>query len=209
MKKKLIAVTAAVCALAVLVIGSTFAFFTSKDSASNTFTMGDLKIKVTETQNPENGKTGEIDPDGKSIKYTDALPGDTFSKEPVITNEGKATAWIRVKVEVTSDQLDDEHIAGLEGSIVAEMENNGWVDGGDGYVYYTVKALKAGESITAFKTVYIPAEWGNEVAGASFKIEISAQAVQSDNNGADAEGYGNWENADWEINAADLEAAAN
>ena len=200
MKKKLIASIAAVCALAVLVIGSTFAFFTSKDSAKNTFTMGDLTIKVTEKQDENKGKTGTETKDG--IEYTDGLPGDTFSKQPIVTNEGSADAWIRVKIDVacTNGDITAEQMAALKAAIIEDMcTNYGWAqkDGDTEYVYYTEKMAK-GDEATLFETVKIPNTWGNEAANASFTISIDAQGVQANNNGE------TWADADWSADVANF-----
>ena len=202
MKKRMLAVVLAVCALAVLAIGSTFAFFTSNDNAGNTFTMGNVKIELTETSTESEGvKTGEVAEDGKGIKYSGAMPGDVFSKEPTVTNTGDNTAWVRVKIDVAvtgvaegTEPADMEaNIAALKESIVADMvANYGWAvkTTDDGYVYYKTP-VESNCTADLFKTVTIPTSWGNEAAGASFSIEISAQAVQYDNNGA------SWDQASW------------
>ena len=194
MKKRMLAVVLAVCALAVLAIGSTFAFFTSNDNAGNTFTMGNVKIELTETSTESEGvKTGEVAEDGKGIKYSGAMPGDVFSKEPTVTNTGDNTAWIRVKIDVTTeDEAMVENMNALKASIIDDMTANyGWaVTNDDEYIYYTLPVI-SGEAVDLFKTVTIPTSWGNEAANASFSIEISAQAVQYDNNGA------SWDQASW------------
>ncbi len=197
MKKRMIAVVMAVCALAVLAIGSTFAFFTSKDSAGNTFTMGNVSINLTEISIPnpdENIKGGEVSEDAKSVVYTDAMPGDVFSKNPLVYNDGNNNAWIRVKLDVTSEDPDmAENVAALKQAIVDDMtENYEWAVKAedDGYIYYT-NIVEPTVYIDLFETVTIPSTWGNEAADASFSIEISAEAVQSDNNGA------TWDTASW------------
>lgn len=194
MKKRMIAVVMAVCALAVLAIGSTFAFFTSKDNAGNTFTMGNVNIELTETSTESEGiKAGEVKDDGKGIVYTSAMPGDVFSKNPIVTNTGDNDAWIRVKIDVTSeDESMQENVAALKEAIVADMiDHYEWdVKADDEYIYFT-DIVKAGAEVDLFETVKIPSTWGNEAADASFSIEISAEAVQSDNNGA------TWDEASW------------
>ena len=51
MKKKTILVAAiAVMLVAALVVGGTLAYFTDKDNAANTFTVGDVKINLIEQQ---------------------------------------------------------------------------------------------------------------------------------------------------------------
>lgn len=199
MKKRLIAVVVAVCALAVLAIGSTFAFFTSNDNAGNTFTMGNVKIKLTEESTDANGdKTGAVERnnegDGKGITYTGALPGDTFSKEPTVTNTGDNTAWVRVKISVTSPEAAmAENVLKLKEAIEQDMiDNFGWARkvGDTEYLYFTTPVEK-GKTADLFETVSIPNTWGNEAADAHFSIAIKAEAVQYDNNGA------TWDAAEW------------
>lgn len=56
MKKKSILMAAiAVMLVAVLVVGGTLAYFTDTKSATNTFTMGNVKIALDEQQKGENG----------------------------------------------------------------------------------------------------------------------------------------------------------
>lgn len=67
MKKKLIAISLVVAMLAVAVIGGSLAYFTDTDSAKNTFTVGNVKIQLLESQyhrvNAGKGNaTGETEP---------------------------------------------------------------------------------------------------------------------------------------------------
>ena len=57
--------------LAVMTAGATLAYFTDQHEAVNTFTVGNLKINLTEEWNPEDGE--------------DMTPGDTVIKEPIVT----------------------------------------------------------------------------------------------------------------------------
>ena len=198
MKKRLIAVVVAVCALAVLAVGSTFAFFTSKDNAGNTFTMGNVKIELTETtdRTDDDIYTAEVKDDNKGITYGNVLPNTEISKKPIVTNTGANDAWIRVQLDVTTDSENETmkaNIAELKQAIINDMvDNYGWAvkADDDGYIYYT-SVLAPDAVANLFETVSIPKTWGNEAADAGFSIEISAQAVQSDNNGS------TWDTAEW------------
>ena len=199
MKKRLIAVVVAVCALAVLAIGSTFAFFTSKDNAGNTFTMGNVAITLTETSPAGDGlKTGIVAEGNQAIEYENALPGDTFSKKPVVTNTGDNTAWIRVEVKVKPAEGQEltenaaKYLADLEKQIIDDMTKSGnwFTKDNDGYIYYKNALADEAEAVL-FETVSIPTSWGNDAANLKFTIDISAQAVQADNNGT------TWNTASW------------
>lgn len=96
MKKKSILMAAiAVMLVAVLVVGGTLAYFTDTKSADNTFTVGDVKIKLDESN--------VNDPNGDRVtsnEYTDVFPGIQYKKDPVVTNTGKNDAYVRAVVTV-------------------------------------------------------------------------------------------------------------
>lgn len=87
MNRKLIATTAA-CALAgSLAIGSTFAYLTDRQTAKNTFTVGSVKIELTEPNfSEENAKN--------------ILPNQLIAKDPTIQNTGKNDAIVFARVTV-------------------------------------------------------------------------------------------------------------
>ena len=55
MKKKLIAISLVVAMLAVAIVGGSLAYFTDTKSATNTFTVGNVKIDLIEQQKGANG----------------------------------------------------------------------------------------------------------------------------------------------------------
>ncbi len=96
MKKKTILVAAiAVMLVAALVVGGTLAYFTDTKSADNVFTVGNVAIKLDES----NVK----DPNGARVtsnEYTNVVPGIQYKKDPVVTNTGKTDAYVRAIVTV-------------------------------------------------------------------------------------------------------------
>ena len=50
MKKKLLAIGLAVAVLAVTIVGMSIAYFTDTDDATNTFTVGEVKVQLIEQQ---------------------------------------------------------------------------------------------------------------------------------------------------------------
>ena len=77
MKKKLTAVALVVCMLAIMLVGASLAYFTDKDTETNTFTMGKVDIELKEPNWEKHNKEA----DG-SLKV---LPGVTYAKDPTIT----------------------------------------------------------------------------------------------------------------------------
>ena len=57
MKKKITAICLCIALVAIAVVGATLAYFTDTKTATNTFTMGDVKIKLDETN--VNDPTGD------------------------------------------------------------------------------------------------------------------------------------------------------
>jgi predicted ribosomally synthesized peptide with SipW-like signal peptide len=56
-KKKVVLIVASLCMVLMLAIGGTIAYFTDTDEATNTFTVGNVKIDLIEQQRSEDGKT--------------------------------------------------------------------------------------------------------------------------------------------------------
>lgn len=89
MKKKLTAVALVVCMLAIMLVGASLAYFTDKtDTAENTFTVGNVDIKLTEDKWNKNDKHN-------------FMPGTTFDKDPTIVVEsGSEDCWVFMEVEM-------------------------------------------------------------------------------------------------------------
>lgn len=58
-KKKVVLIVASLCMVLMLAIGGTIAYFTDTDEATNTFTVGNVKIDLIEQQRSADGKTLE------------------------------------------------------------------------------------------------------------------------------------------------------
>ncbi len=92
--KKRKTIIAAVVLLLVFMVGGAIAYFTDTDSATNTFTIGDIDISVTE---PTWTTNLQADADyGKNV-----MPGETIVKDPQINNDSTANAaFVFAKVEI-------------------------------------------------------------------------------------------------------------
>lgn len=182
MKKKILLVTAVVICLAIAATG-TLAYFTAEDMAHNVITSGGVEIAVQEWAD-ENKQTPFEDLEG-------IMPGMTVTKIAEIKNTGASDAWIRVLITKNIQLAGD----GTPNTALVELELNiaDWTEK-DGYYYYK-EALKPGE-VTApiFTAVTFKPEMGNEYQNATATVDVSAQAVQTANNGdtvMDAKGWPN------------------
>ena len=209
MKKKTILVAAiAVMLVAALVVGGTLAYFTDTKTADNVFTMGNVKIKLDETN--------VNDPQGDRVTENtyNVYPGAVVIKDPIVHNTGKNAAYIRATVNV-SDWMNlvsayypdfkeefprDGYKAALN-LLVGEL-GEGWsvvgVEAGDTFKIGQFDAkfilkyegeLAAGDSTTAmFQAVTIPAGIDNANAGSLSSVKVIAQAIQAD-------GFDTWDDA--------------
>lgn len=112
--------------MAVGTIAVTYAAFTSKDQVTNVFKLGDVDIKVKEEFEEPKEWNGEI-----------------YKKEVAVKNVGESDALIRVALSPRWVNEDSDPWAG-DVSIVSYTFTNdsGWIDGKDGYYYYSQKVAK-------------------------------------------------------------------
>ena len=200
MKKKLTLVVTCIVLVAAMVIGGTLAYFTDTKTANNTFTMGNVKIALDET----NVK----DPEGDRVTSNeyDVYPGQTVTKDPIVHNTGKNGAYIRATVNVYNwmnlvaayypdfkETFPNDGYKAALNLLVGEL-GEGWsvvdVVAGDTFTIGQFDAkfvlkydgvLAAGADTTAmFQTVTIPAGIDNANASSFQSVKVVAQAIQAD-----------------------------
>ncbi|MBO4930060.1 MAG: hypothetical protein J6D61_06430 [Clostridia bacterium] len=128
MKKKTIALLLVMVMIFGISVGGTIAYLTDKEAVTNTFTVGDVKIKLTETavneagvpvdekgvteadSNDQNWKADIITandstPTGNKYKL---LPGMSYTKDPTVTVlEGSEDSYVRMFVTISkAKELD-------------------------------------------------------------------------------------------------------
>ncbi len=105
-------------------VSGTIAWLISEETVTNTFTYGDIDITLTETD------TENDDDDDPSTNTYDMVPGNTITKDPLVTVEADSEdCWLFVKLD-ESENFDDFMTYGIADGWTA-LENN------DG-VYYRV-----------------------------------------------------------------------
>lgn len=173
-KKKL---TASVAALILCITGVTYgtlAYFTDKDTRANVITIGHVTGTLTETDEHmrDDNTTGK--------DYTNVNPGDVLDKDPTVTLD-KESEDAYVRVSINYEGLTKEQALAIENNLDISA---GWTKSEDGYYYYNeILSNKTGaiNSSKVFSKVTIPTEWGNEIAGITFNINVKAEFIQSDN----------------------------
>ena len=214
MKKKLTLVVTCIVLVAAMVIGGTLAYFNDTKTAENTFSVGNVSIKLDETdiKNPDGARVTGND-------YGSMYPGRSVTKDPIVHNVGANGAYIRAKVTVTNGinllaalfqnktieegTLIDAQYIGYLKDLVGEF-GNGWsvvefspdfTTGNVTYVFEYATILAAGENTPAiFEKLEIPADYDGKYMGGyinhdEIKMTIVAEAMQ-------AEGFVETENED-------------
>ncbi len=206
--KKTIAIVALVVLVAVASVLGTLAYLTDTRTVENTFTMGDVKIKLDETNvnNPEGDRVTEND--------YEVYPGAVVTKDPIVHNVGANGAYIRATVNVSDwmnlvgayypdfkETFPNEGYRAALNLLVGDL-GEGWsvVDVEAGNVFtigqfdakFILKydgVLESGRDTTAmFQTVTIPAGIDNANAASFNSVKVEAQAMQ-------ANGFDTWEAA--------------
>lgn len=181
MKKKLLLVAAITICFAVAVSG-TIAYFTAEDTAHNVITSGGVNIEVVEKTQGEDGVLVDFPADG----VKGVMPGRDVSKIVSVENTGENEVWIRVQVESTIKAADGSNlptnIQGI-GPVMTYTVDDSWILGQDGYYYYSEPAAAGECTEILFDTVTFAPQMGNEYQNCTANIVISAQAVQTVNNG--------------------------
>lgn len=182
MKRKLLILSVLAICIATLAAG-TLAYFTSEGKAHNVITTGGVEITVQEWAD-EDKQTPFEDLEG-------IMPSMTVTKIAEIKNTGASDAWIRVLI-TKNIKLQGEGTPDT-GLVELTLNTTDWTEK-DGYYYYN-EPVKPGE-VTApiFTAVTFKPEMGNEYQNATATVDVSAQAVQTANNGDTAMDAKGWPN---------------
>ena len=185
MRKKVLLLLAAALCMAALTTG-TLAFFTDEETAHNVITSGGVNIAIVEKQAvPGMDGTTELK-DFPENGITGIMPGSAVSKIVSVQNTGASEAWIRVKVDAAITSAPTENPPNgisLDPSVMSCDIQNDWVKGEDGFYYYTKPVPKDQATGALFQTVTFSKSMDNTYQNCTANIEISAQAVQTANNG--------------------------
>lgn len=207
-KKRFVAILLCVTLVALAAIGATFAYLTDTKTVDNTFTMGNVAIKLDETN--------VNDPEGARVTSNayNVYPGAVVTKDPIVHNTGKNAAYIRATVNVSNwmnlcaayypdfkETFPNDGYKAALNLLVGEL-GEGWsvvgVEAGDTFTIgqfdakFILKydgALASGADTTAmFQTVTIPAGIDNVNTDSFKEVKVVAQAIQAD-------GFDTWEAA--------------
>ena len=106
MKKKITALCLCVALLAVAVVGASLAYFTDTDKATNTFTVGNVKIDLIEQQKGENGLENFVN---KKTLVPGTSDKNAVSKIVTVKNTGENDAWVWVDLKIPAYLVSNEY----------------------------------------------------------------------------------------------------
>lgn len=217
-RQKLAILSVVVLALSLIAYG-TVAYFTAEGTAHNVVTMGSVKIELHDETLTEDGEIRDFNavyPGGQGGKLG-VMPATTHSKIVSVENTGTNPCWVRVQVQkygtladgtaytpydlayVQLDLTEDVYLATDE--IPQErIEEGVWIyNAEDNWFYYSTPLsapdpLKPGIEFTPtiFESVTFDKEMGNKYQESSVEISVSAEAVQSANNGTSWNTVASW-----------------
>lgn len=174
MKKTLTIILAFALVIAMSVAG-TVAYLTSRDSVTNTFTVGKVAITLDEAKVDENGKAVTPAERVKTNSYK-LIPGHAYTKDPIIhVDASSEKCWLFVKVVNGISAIEDS-----TNTIAAQLAAKGWsaVTGADG-VYAYKQSVAGGTDVPVFGSFKIAGDAA--VANyANATVVVTAYAVQAD-----------------------------
>ena len=182
MKRKILIAALLVIFAAMTALG-TLAYFNTETVAHNVVTTGKVDIALDEWTDADRSEVFK--------PVTGVMPGTTQPKYVEIVNNDGADAWVRARIEITAE-LGGELLPIPDGLISINGTDAAWVYNDDGYYDYS-KPLKAGEKTEWLMTgVDFAGGLDNSFQNVRVNVNVTAQAVQTANNGTSALDAAGW-----------------
>jgi len=199
-KKKILALCLIVCLLAVAVVGGTLAYFTDTDEATNTFTVGDVKIHIDEWMKNEAGEWVAYSDNQKLAPIAQSKA--PFNKLVETVNDGSEDAYIRTFITCPAEDYNDLGYGFNSGATAKDMARpnvsgsytmhylDKWtdigkatVDGKDVHIFMCEhsEAIPAGDSILSLTKVWVYETVDNDAIGDKFEVKVYSEAIQAEN----------------------------
>ena len=198
MKKKIL--VACLCvALAVLTIaGTTLAYLTSQETVTNTFTVGNVQIKLDEAQV---NADGTLVPNADRVKANSykLIPGHTYNKDPMVTVlKGSESSYIKMTVTFTKAAELDAIFAPTGAdltSIFNGYDSTNWIYKGNTedttantrtYEFWYKEAVAAPTADVALDALFDQIKAPDSLTNSDLnnlkdlKITVNAYAIQAD-----------------------------
>ena len=164
--------------MAAIFSAQTYAYFWDNSKAEeNRIIAGHLNVEFLEVSDTEDQTTVSA-----PIKF---MPGTRVEKNVTILNSGNLPIYVRIKIEKTIINLENEMPEGWEELISCNINPDGssenWIYR-DGYYYYHTKVEPNSVTSALFDEIYFSELIGNEFMGKSVEFKIICEATQSNGN---------------------------
>lgn len=202
MKKKLLIMSVAMVLVCAFAVGMTIAYLTSTDRVVNTFTVGNVQIKLDEAEVDQYGvPQGSPAPRVKANSYK-LIPGHIYTKDPTVTVlSGSESSYIKMTVTFTkADALgaifgtDDAGLFSIfNGYDSANWINKGYTEDTENhtrtYEFWYKEVVPAVPATTEnvaldalFDSITVPGTITNAQLAtiADMTITVNAYAIQAD-----------------------------
>ena len=206
MKKKILIIAVAACLLALTIAGTSVAYFTDTEKATNVFTAGDVNIKLTYANSVAESDDNNANNNVINLANEHVYPGQIFEIDATITNVGSEDAYVgaiitlkdkdlNAFVSVAGDANDNYPVAvsKLLNKLVEDganytvtFENGTVTDNGEEFATLTIYIIKTASiatngTCTLFEDVVVPTEWDNAEmkAFSGFELSVVAYATQT------------------------------
>lgn len=146
--RKLLITAFSAAALVTASVLGTLAYFTDSDSATNTFTVGDIKLELDEAKVNTDGSLvyvessdGDKTPVSRVTENTyHLLPGHSYIKDPIVhVDLDSEDCYVFVTVDNQIEAIEAETEENVYQTIAKQMSDNGWTCLLDGENPITVK----------------------------------------------------------------------
>ena len=178
MNRKNLLIGSALVLAALFVVGGTMAWFTAAaEPVTNTFKAGTVKIELHDLTYDDEQNLVSFPGDGIS----NVNPGDEYDKIVYVENTGSKAVYVRVKLTPNwTDDLSNVVTIDDEDYVMADFPIlEGW-EYYEGWYYYT-SPVAAGASTSNLieEVIFAGKEMTNAYQGATFTLEVEAEAVQA------------------------------
>ena len=167
--------------VAAILITGVLAYLTATDSKTNTFTVGNVKIDLTEPLWDANNPDGTLE---------NIVAGQKIAKDPTLTNTGDNDAYVYIMVEVPkADAVTIDGATVNDHQLFNYITKDGWElldfktdenDKNNYYLYAYSTALTPSSSATLFDEVIFANTDSNFQPEDALEIKVTGYAIQSD-----------------------------
>lgn len=184
LKKSMISTVVLLVITVIIFSAQTYAYFSeSVASDRSRIAAGNLDVELIKTQNG-------VQTD-HAVTPVNILPATSIKQGISVQNAGNLPVYVRIKIEKTILQSENEMPVGWESLILCNFdlddESTPDISEGswrylDGYYYYIVDIAPGSTTAPLFDTIIFSPKMGNEFKNSKIQFKVVCQSVQSTNN---------------------------